>query len=351
MLIVLALAAPFSQATAKDRSLLPLHVRYRENAACSEIAPPPIEQMPHTEGDFAICFAYGAADMIAQRIGEPVSPVDLATGFFLADADRLLRYGRRPFRDAASADAIALARLGIDVTHQFNPNLLPYVDRMEGGEELHAVRIANARGLCRESDLPSTEGFRDYMGVLYYFHFRALTATTTRICRKGLFGLPRKLRDDIADAANIAWLDYVEKRCRRFPSPVPLKPLIYHIAADLETLLRQKAQGWTPSPARQRQAFARIDYALDHNRYPAIGYGYEILEKRRPNEHDQDIDHSSVIVARKKIDGDCHYMVQDDSGENCIKFYPGLRDRCTLGRIWLTRPELLESLHTVTYLR
>jgi hypothetical protein len=68
-------------------------------------------------------------------------------------------------------------------------------------------------------------------------------------------------------------------------------------------------------------------------------------------ERDRDIDHSSVIVARKMMDGACHYLAQDDSGESCVNFYSRLHNRCTLGRIWLTRPELRKTLHSVTYLR
>ena len=350
MLAVLALIAP-AQAIGADRALLPENPRYRQNAACSTIAPPPIIEMPHSEGDFAVCFAYGSADMIAQRIGVAVSPVDLATGYFLADADHPLCYGRPGLRDPAAAISIAESRRGVEVTDETNPRRTPYVDRLEGGEERFAVQIANVRGLCHESDLPSIEGFHDYLGQLYYFRFLALAATETKICRKGLFGVPPELRDDMADAANIAWLNYVETRCQRFKSPVPLKPVTYHIVDDLEALLRQKAKGWTPSPAQEHEAFARIDYALDHKRYPVVGYSYEVLEKRMPGEQDRDIDHSSVIIARKMMDGACHYMVQDDSGESCENFYPHLHGRCTLGRIWLTRRELLETLHSVTYLR
>jgi hypothetical protein len=350
ILAVLALIAP-TQAIGANLALLPENPRYRENVACSTIAPPPIVEMPHSEGDFAVCFAYGAADMIAQRIGVAVSPVDLATGYFLADADHPLRYGRPGLRDSAAAFSIAESRKGVDVTIESNPRRTPYVNRLEGGEERFAVQIANARGLCHESDLPSNEGFRHHLGQLFYFRFLALAATQTKICRKGLFGVPPELRDDMADAVNIAWLNYVETRCQRFKSPVPLKPVTYHLMKDLATLLHRKAKGWRWSPAQALEAFARIDYALDHKRYPVVGYSYEVLEKRMPGERDGDVDHSSVIVARKMMGGACHYMVQDDSGESCVNFYPRLHDRCTLGRIWLTRPELHETLHSVTYLR
>ena len=324
--------------------LLPAHLQYRENAPCTEIAPPDITAMPHSEGDYAVCFSYGSADMISQRIGRAVSPIDIATGFFLGEADLLLR-------DPRELSAIDKSRRTIDVTEELNPSQTPWVDRMEGGEERHAIEIADARGLCPESDLPGDEGFRDYMHELYYFRFLALAQGQHKVCRKGLFGIPDRLRDPMADAANLSWKNYVDSHCHRFRSPVPLLPVTYRIADDFETLTRWKEKGWKPSAQQAREAFARIDYALDHRRYPVVGYSYEVYEKRLPGEREGDIDHSSVIVARKMMNGACHYMLQDDSGENCIKFYPKLHDRCILGRVWLSRSELLESLHSVTYLR
>ncbi len=242
-------------------------------------------------------------------------------------------------------------RANIDVTADLNPARIPFVDKLEGGEENYTVMLASRRGLCRESELPSDEGFRDYFGLLFYFRFRALAARDAKICRKEFFGVPSSMRSDEADYVNAHWLRYADQRCHRFKSPVPLVPVVYRLAYDLVALLEQKAAGWKPSRAQGARAFAMIDYALEHHRYPAVGYSYEALEKRLPTEGERDIDHSSVIVGRKKIGGVCHYMLQDDVGENCIKFYPKLRDRCALGHIWLTRPELLETLHSVMYLR
>ena len=62
-------------------------------------------------------------------------------------------------------------------------------------------------------------------------------------------------------------------------------------------------------------------------------------------------DGRKIIVGAFTAGGTCHYMVQDDSGEGCVNFYPHLHDRCTHGRIRLTRPELRTTLHRVTYLR
>ena len=320
-----AILAP-ARAASVD-ALLPSHPAYRENKACDPIEPPPFDHMPHNDGDYAICFSYGAADMISQRVGAPVSALDLATAYFYAEPQ-----GR--FTPATSMSRELLThRTNIDVTADFNPAHVPYVDKLEGGEENFAILLANRRGLCRESDLPSQDGFRDYVGLLAWWRFRALAARGQKVCRKEFFGVPEPMRGDEADYLNAQWLKYSEGRCHRFKSPVPLIPVVYRLSHDLVTLLEQKARGWKPSPAQVRRVFGMIDFALEHHRYPAVGYSYEALEKRLPTEGERDIDHSSVIIGRRKIAGACHYLVQDDAGENCIKLYPKLHDRCVLGRI------------------
>jgi hypothetical protein len=340
---LLFVAAPHAESP--DRRLLPAHPVYSESEACGAIEPPAFDRMPHNDGDYAICFSYGAADMVSQRVGFAVSPLDLATAYFYAEPQARFTPQRPQSRE------LLTHRTNIDVSADFNPARVPFVDKLEGGEENFAILLANRRGLCRESDLPSMEGFRDYFGLLAWWRFRASAARAQKLCRKEFFGVPESMRGDEADYVNAHWLKYAEGRCNRAKSPVPLIPVVYRLSHDLVTLMEQRAEGWTPSPAQARRVFGMIDYALEHHRYPAVGYSYEALEKRLPTEGERDIDHSSVIIGRKKIGGACHYLVQDDAGENCIKFYPKLHDRCALGRIWLSRSELLEQMHSVMYLR
>jgi hypothetical protein len=62
-------------------------------------------------------------------------------------------------------------------------------------------------------------------------------------------------------------------------------------------------------------------------------------------------DHSSVIIGRRRVGDTCQYRVQDNTGEYCAPMREGIRDRCELGRIWLTEDELKRTLYSVTYLR
>ncbi len=57
------------------------------------------------------------------------------------------------------------------------------------------------------------------------------------------------------------------------------------------------------------------------------------------------------MIARKKIGSACHYMVEDNSGETCYRFHPHIRERCVLGRVWLSENELKDAVYSVIYLR
>ncbi len=50
-------------------------------------------------------------------------------------------------------------QIGIDVSRDENPRQRPFIDKLEGGEEDTAALMANLKGLCPNSDLPSHNGF------------------------------------------------------------------------------------------------------------------------------------------------------------------------------------------------
>ena len=76
-----------------------------------------------------------------------------------------------------------------------------------------------------------------------------------------------------------------------------------------------------------------------------------MLEQAAPDEIDLVADHASIVIGRRKVGGSCQYRVQDNTGEYCVRMRPGIRERCDLGRVWLTEQELTRTLYSVTYLR
>lgn len=339
-----------------DPKILPEHPAYARNATCAPVRAPPLERMPLSQGDSAICFAYATADMVSQRVGRRVSPLDVASTFYFADPSRLARArDPRVAHHAASrphlADDIARERNRVDVNLDGNPTRKPFFDKLEGGEEDLASLLLNVKGLCLDRDLPSDDGYTHVWPFLKARRVAAGLAPPLDYCPRAIGATTANLRDSVADRANMEWLAYVERRCKRFASPVPLLPVSYRAAANQEEFILNKRRDVHVSREERAHMFAMIDYALDHKRNPTIGYSFYLLQARAADDPDEFADHSSAVVGRRKVNGVCQYQVQDNTGELCFKFRPEIAARCTLGRIWLTESELADTLYSVIYLR
>lgn len=369
--LLAALLAGPALAQGVDPRLLPASPAYARNADCApvgiamppathalpggvEISPRPAD-IPVGQGDSAICFAYATADMISQRVGRAVSPLDVATKFYFADPARLSALTDR--RVAAHLRAhpqyladIAWSRNAVDVSKEHNPGLEPYFDKLEGGEEDAAALLYNLDGLCDERDLPSHEGYAHFTRFFQRARFGAVVRAP-RQCFRSTGATVDKLRSRRADAVNDAWLREVARRCRRRPLPVPLLPVSYRVAANQLEFMDLLEAGTPPARAQLDRMLAMVDYALDHGRAPTIGYSWYILEERDPKDPDLAADHSSAVIARRKVGGRCQYRVQDNTGEYCARMRPGIRERCEDGRVWLYEAELRATLYSVIYLR
>jgi hypothetical protein len=166
-----------------------------------------------------------------------------------------------------------------------------------------------------------------------------------------LAGTVPALRSPKTDAFNEAWISHVESQCRRRPLPVPLLPISYRVVTHEAAFMQLLKEGHPPSASQVDRMFSMIDYALDHGRVPAVGYSWYVLGVPDPKETDLVADHSSVVIARRRVRSTCQYQVQDNTGEYCSRMREGIRERCELGRIWLTEDELKRTLYSVTYLR
>ena len=339
-----------------DLYILPPNPAYRRNLECATVPAPPFRRMPNSQGDSAICYAYAAADMISQRIGLAVSALDVATTFYFTDPSGLYTANDRRVREFVAEkpgimDEIVAQRSRVDVSEEKNTLRRPYFDKLEGGEEDVAALLLNIKGVCLDQDLPSNDGYYLYTALLEILRRKARATPNPAICLRSVGATVPKLNDPIADVFNDAWLRYVEERCHRIQSPAPLLPISYRAAVDQREVVERKRAGKDISGREKAHMFAMIDYALDHRRNPTIGYSFYLLEARAPDDPDEFADHSSMVLARKKIDGVCHYLVQDNTGEFCTSLLPNIERRCSAGRIWLNERELNETLYSVTYLR
>lgn len=314
------------------------------------------QDMPLSQGESYICFAYATADMISQRIGDVVSPLDVATKYFFADPAEVAR-GRSQAWNAARALVAAdrlrirLDRSDVDIYRGGNAAGRPYFDKLQGGEEDVSALLYNAGGYCRDVDLPSYDGYLHMRRFFRRQRVKWSIVTPPRLCYRTIGSAPRGLHSPRADAFNDAWVRYTDRVCRRRPLPVPLLPVADRIAPDRAAVMRRLKAGERPPRRRLDRLFAMIDYALDHGRAPAVGYTYWVYEQRPDDDPDVTADHSSVIIGRREANGSCQYRVQDNVGEYCSAMYPAIRARCRNGRIWLTEQELRSAIYSVVYLR
>jgi len=321
----------------------------------NEASPEPAK-MPLSQGDVAMCFAYATADIVSQRVGTEISALDLATKYYFADPARLAQstdpelrlHLRRMGNYRAAIDA---SRAATEVTGDGNPSRIPYIDKLEGGEEDIAALLYNIGGLCRDRDLPSYDGFTHFSGYLAVRRRIRRLVPAAQFSRRILGSATPSILSPSSDALNADWIAHVEKSCRRIPSPVPLLPVSYRVAKNEADFLQRLDEGRPPSAADVAKMFAMVDYALDHGRAPAVGYSWYVLEAAAPDEIDLVADHSSPVVARRKVGATCQYRIQDNTGEYCSRMRKGISARCDYGRIWLNEDELKRTLYSVTYLR
>jgi hypothetical protein len=339
-----------------DRRILPENPHYRRNANCTTIAVAQQASMPVSQGDSAICYAYATSDMISQRIGRRVSALDVATSYFFANPVDLYKARNKQLRQYLAErprllDDILLRRDRIDVSKESNANGRPYFDKLEDGDEEIASLLVNIKGVCLDRDLPSDDGYYKYTALFERLRRKAKLLGDRRLCLRAVGGEAKHLHDPVADAFNASWIGFVDQRCRRTRSPVPLLPVAFRAAVDERDAVERRSAGQEISAQEKAHMFEIIDYALDHRRNPTIGYSFYLLEARAPNDPDEYADHSSMILARKKIDGVCHYLVQDNTGEYCFRLRPTIAAKCRLGRIWVAEHELGETIYSVIYLR
>ena len=359
-------------AGAADTRLLPENPRYARNRTCADVtvvAPgrrpgthplddrisPNPALSPMSQGDSAICFAYATADMISQRVGVTVSALDVATRYYFADPAGLLHSRDRALRSYLRrhpdlAEEIAESRNDTEASRERNPGRKPYFDKLEDGQEEAAALLYNLGGLCTDRDLPSFDGYGQHVRTFGALRWRSRVAAP-KISWRSLGGTVPRLRDPATDAFNAGWIAHVERRCRRRPLPVPLIPVSDAIADNQLDFMDKAARREPGLAAGTDRLMAMIDYALDHGRLPVIGYSWYVLEERLPKDPDIAADHSSPIIARRKVGGRCQYHLQDNTGEYCARMRPGIAERCDLGRVWLDEDELRASLYSVIYLR
>jgi hypothetical protein len=358
-------AKPDADTIQVDQNFLPAEPGFARDHDCtnkdyrSQLGP------YHNQGETGLCFAYTSAELIRHRTGRSVSALDLATTFYFGDVTLLpsklhpiLReyLAQHPDFEKAIFDARMDSDIGVVPLVRGSTETHPMFHKIEGGFEVPTILLANIKDLCSDESLPSHGGLKQHLGFILPNEKAALNQV-------GVVGpevdvLIGRFRDPVADIFNTAWLRYVAAKCKRAPSEIPVVPVTFAIARDIGDYHEKLAAGKITSVEKAR-LIAALNYVLDHRRIATIGFDLStILDpnseevKKWSNPDDpEDGDHSSLVVARRKVGGHCEYLIRDPSGYECKDYLSKYSKRCSNHHIWLAESELLESFYDLAYLR
>jgi hypothetical protein len=351
---------------ADSSDYLPATPGFSDDGDCRGIDLRPMLAKYKSQGDTSFCYAYTSAELIRQRTGVSVSALELASDFYFTDP-RLIEASREPrLREFVAAHADFSAWIerfrsddGVDIeAPEPGQTAHPMFHKLEGGYEAPTLMLANAQGLCLDLSVPSTDGFKHLAPMIQ----RAEKAALSHSVQAGheVDVVDPRFRDAEADIFNSAWLRYLTRTCKRVQSPVLLLPVEFGLAQSLKEY-RLKNAGGAISRAEKRRLLSSLDFSLENRRIAAIGFnlnaildpGSQLRGLSTPNNIDPDAgDHSSPIVARKKIGGTCSYLIRDPSGNDCEDYRKDLRAGCSNHEVWVSDTTLLESsFYGLVYLR
>jgi hypothetical protein len=151
------------------------------------------------------------------------------------------------------------------------------------------------------------------------------------------------VEDEISRIMAGAFQKWIDAKCgRRFRPRRPLIPHEVAVAENAEELERLYGASGPQRELAHAQLIKELNRVIDSGKVAAIAYNaYDLFkaEPRHPvpeevkNPHS---DHSSVVAARKMIDGQCMYFVRNHFGASC-GYLPAYDSRCEKenGGLWV----------------
>ena len=319
---------------------------------CAEIDLRPALGPPRAQDGSSWCYAHSAADLISHAVGERISSVDIATTYLLGDERKLRRNASGYLKDYLDHHPDFEQRLRETRKDEdaFKPEHIlsskGIVDA--GGKDDQAIVLSNLKGLCLASRLPASEqNLSKYLETIREDYLRASQKKDSPAEPMGA------VQNDVAKIMAGAFQKWVDQKCgKRLQPKQPLLPHEIAVAETLDEYLHQLAARQTNPDNARASLIAEIDRLLDQGKPAAIGYdAYDLYPKGDSKQENPHGDHSSVIAARKKIKGSCHYFVRNHFGTTC-GYRPEIEEFCEKenGGVWVPG-EALKHLYVVISIR
>jgi hypothetical protein len=289
---------------------------------------------------------------VTQVLGKRISSIDMALHYLLADENLLFSSTDPSVQSYLRKNPEfqpRLIRWRNDEPASYAPDkILTDLGLMNlGGMDDDTVLLTGLKGFCLESRLP--EGPDKNPKLLktvrrkFYGRDKSMDAWMS-----GPIGT---VPGATARVAARTFRDYVDAKCSRGPGRIkPAKPLIpgaKYVAGDLVEFNEMVDEGSLDPVQARNEIFAAVDRKLDEGSAVSIGYDVnEILSEsvklpRRAQSEEEDGDHSSVIAARKMINGKCSYYLRIHYGPGC-DYIPSLQPKCEPqdGGVWITKEDI-----------
>ena len=310
---------------------------------------------PRDQDGTAWCFANSAADLITAATGTRVETFDVAFNLFFGDSQRVRNHPDSRLQSHIRKSQFFARRLpeARRSPREFARALNSDTGVVNiGGEDDDVITMANARGLCRESNfragrehLQPNRQVQENLREIWRLHQSQRTGRPGEFCpvTSGTSpDTPRGLRP----ALRYSMQQWIEQRCgERVPLRQPLVPVARREATSVEEFFRNH-----PTPRRRQEAMGRlwreIDSTLDSGRPISIGFNANDLHADS-NINARDADHSSVIAARRERNGQCEYFVRNHYGHQC-GYRAGIQCDSRLGGAWIRREHLRTLYGTVS---
>lgn len=307
------------------------------------------------------CYSYVAADMLTQKLRRmdpqkfadfEVSAMDVAFQFLWntpsfvtwpdegagSSAHKVIKQQKKKLKDRISVI-------------QTNPKM----DNFQFGYSDLAIFSypTQSLGFCSEKDLPSELGTTS-----------AMTEAVNKVQQDHIEQCVRhnsQVRDLVA-IRNQSWAEVIASKCKRVQAP--FVPTIRRVETpygyeevwkkDGSLEFRSKENGkWVNRTNEMRNSlWEKLDEGLDHG--SIVGVDISMAFLKLP--HDQawmipgKARHAVSIVARKRINGQCSYLVRDTDNPACKTSNARFRKRCSKGQTWVTVSELLPNMFRAQYI-
>jgi hypothetical protein len=292
---------------------------------------------PRVQDGTSWCYAHSAADLLTQAVGKRISSYDLAITYLLGNEKKLRKAGKPLLSEYLKSHPDFEQRVHDSRLEEeaYQPEHLLGADGIidTGGKDDQAIMLSNLKGLCLSERLPGGEANLQH-------YLEAIRDDYKNEDKKDVPTDPiGAVVNDVAKIMARAFQRWVDLKCgQRLVPKNPLIPLEISVADNLDEFKHLVASGEIVPREARPTLIAELNRVLDTKRAAAVFYeSYDLyphsVGKGAVNPHG---DHSSIVAARKKISGVCHYFVRNHFGATC-GYLPEYEPLCEQrnGGVWV----------------